>query len=199
MIVKRLALLLLLALLAPPAFAADVAISGLPAASSVAGADLVPIVQGGVTKKATFTQVLNNNVATATALAANPTDCTAPAFANAIAASGNLTCANVFIAQTLTDAATINWDMSSGNIGSVTIAATGRTLANPTNVVVGPVLIRIIQDSSGSRTITTWGSSYLFPGGVKPTLTTAANAVDIVSCWAYDSTHIYCGVAQNYS
>src|SRR3990172_7661946 len=34
----------------------------------------------------------NGNVATATALAGNPTDCAANQFANAIAASGNLTC-----------------------------------------------------------------------------------------------------------
>lgn len=36
-----------------------------------------------------------DNVATATALAANPTDCSANQFANAIAASGNLTCAGL--------------------------------------------------------------------------------------------------------
>jgi hypothetical protein len=36
-------------------FGADVPISGLPAASTVSGADIVPIVQSGTTKKATFT------------------------------------------------------------------------------------------------------------------------------------------------
>lgn len=36
---------------------------------------------------------LNSNVATADALAANPTDCAANQFATTIAASGNLTCA----------------------------------------------------------------------------------------------------------
>ena len=36
---------------------ADVKISALPAASSVAGVDTIPIVQGGVTKKATISQL----------------------------------------------------------------------------------------------------------------------------------------------
>ena len=36
---------------------------------------------------------VSGNAGTATALAANPTDCSANQFANAIAANGNLTCA----------------------------------------------------------------------------------------------------------
>ena len=40
---------------ASTSFAADVPISALPAASSVTGSDVVPIVQSGTTKKATFT------------------------------------------------------------------------------------------------------------------------------------------------
>ena len=43
----------------------------------------------------TITATLSGNATTATALAANPTDCAANQFANAIAASGNLTCAQV--------------------------------------------------------------------------------------------------------
>lgn len=41
----------------------------------------------------TITGSLNGNASTATALAANPSDCSATQFANAIAANGNLTCA----------------------------------------------------------------------------------------------------------
>lgn len=43
----------------------------------------------------TFIGALNGNASTATALAANPTDCGVGEFANAIDASGNLTCATV--------------------------------------------------------------------------------------------------------
>lgn len=43
----------------------------------------------------TFIGALTGNASTATALAANPSDCAADTYANAIAASGNLTCAAV--------------------------------------------------------------------------------------------------------
>lgn len=47
----------LLVLLSLPAFSADVAISGLPAADALGGTETTPVVQGGVTKKATAAQV----------------------------------------------------------------------------------------------------------------------------------------------
>lgn len=47
----------------------------------------------------TLNQSTTGNAATATALAANPTDCAANQYANTIAASGNLTCAQVTYAQ----------------------------------------------------------------------------------------------------
>lgn len=43
----------------------------------------------------TITATLSGNASTATALASNPTDCSAGQYANAIAASGNLTCGQV--------------------------------------------------------------------------------------------------------
>jgi hypothetical protein len=56
--------------------------------------------------------------------------------------------------------------------------ATGRALASPTKVKVGQTgVIQIIEDATGSRTITTYGSTWKFAGGTHPTLTMAANAV----------------------
>ena len=73
-------------------------------------------------------------------------------------------------------------DFSTGIDFSWTIGAAGRTLNNPTNAKPGQKgVIYLIQDATGGRTITTWGNTYKFPGGTKPTLSTAANAVDIVS------------------
>lgn len=51
------------------------------------------------TTTGTFSGNLTGNASTATALAANPTDCSAGQYANAIAASGNLTCATVAYAD----------------------------------------------------------------------------------------------------
>lgn len=54
--------------------------------------------------------------------------------------------------------------------------------------------LKLIQDSSGSRTVT-WPSSVKWKGGTGPTLTSTASAVDIVAFY-YDGTYYY-GTANN--
>lgn len=55
-----------------------------------------------------FVGALTGNASTATALASNPTDCSSDQYANAIAASGNLTCSAVTDAQLSTSDITTN-------------------------------------------------------------------------------------------
>jgi hypothetical protein len=89
----------------------------------------------------------------------------------------------------LTDGATITPDFAVANNFSVTLGG-NRTLANPTNVVVGQSgVIKITQDGTGSRTLA-FGSSWDWQGGVAPTLTTTANAVDILVYYVDGSTNI---------
>ena len=58
-----------------------------------------------------------------------------------------------FDATTLTDAASISWDASANQVTSVTLTD-NRTLAAPTNLVDGGVYtIMVIQDATGSRTL----------------------------------------------
>jgi hypothetical protein len=88
----------------------------------------------------------------------------------------------------LTDAATVTPDFSTGFNFTWTLGAAGRTLATPTNIKVGQTgVIQLIQDATGSRTITTWGTAWKFSGGTKPTLTTTANAVDILTYACYST------------
>lgn len=94
---------------------------------------------------------------------------------------------------TLSDQATVTPDFGLATNFTWTLGATGRTLANPTNVRVGQRgRVYLIEDSTGSRTITTWGTSYKFSGSTKPTLTTAANAIDFFDYVVRDATHIDC-------
>jgi hypothetical protein len=89
----------------------------------------------------------------------------------------------------LTDGATITADFDAANNFSVTLGG-NRTLGNPTNVVVGQSgIIKITQDATGSRTLA-YGSSWDFSGGVAPTLTITANAVDILAYYVDGSTNI---------
>ena len=89
----------------------------------------------------------------------------------------------------LTDGATITPDFSLGNNYSVTLGG-NRTLANPTNLVAGQSgVIVITQDATGSRTLA-YGSYFKFPTGTAPTLTTAANSVDVLAYYVESSTRI---------
>lgn len=64
--------------------------------------------------------------------------------------------------QTLTDAANISWDMDLGDDAKVTLGG-NRTLSAPTNEVVGQFgYLDVIQDATGSRTLT-WNAAYKFP------------------------------------
>lgn len=99
---------------------------------------------------------------------------------------------------TLTDAASITWDMDTGFDYVVTLAG-NRTLANPTNTKVGQRgEIRVVQDGTGSRTLS-FGTSYEFAGGSAPTLTTTASADDILYYRVLSSTRILVSSALDWS
>ena len=80
--------------------------------------------------------------------------------------------------STLTDQATVTWDASTEDVCKVTLAG-NRTLAAPTNGTTGQFIsILVIQDGTGSRTIT-WNAVYEFASDTAPTLTTTANLGDV--------------------
>lgn len=87
--------------------------------------------------------------------------------------------------STLTDGATISLDATLSNSFRVTLGG-NRTLSNPTGLIDGQMfLIRVIQDATGTRTLTL-GSKYRVPSGVF-VLSTAASSKDLMAC-QYDST-----------
>jgi len=89
----------------------------------------------------------------------------------------------------LTDGATITPDFAVANNFSVTLGG-NRTLANPNNLVAGQSgAIKITQDATGGRTLA-FGSYWDFAGGTAPTLTTTANAVDILAYYVDSTTNI---------
>ena len=84
-------------------------------------------------------------------------------------------------------------DMSAGIDFVWVLAGAAQTLANPNAPKPGQKgIFYLTQDGTGGRTITTWGSQYKFPGGTKPTLSTAANAVDVISYAVKSATEIHC-------
>ena len=71
------------------------------------------------------------------------------------------------------------------------------TLDNPSNAYNGlSGFIEVIQDGTGSRTITTYGSTWKFSGGVKPVLSTAASAKDVLPFFCDSSIFCMVGAIQ---
>lgn len=89
---------------------------------------------------------------------------------------------------TLTDGATVNWNISDGTVATLTLGG-NRTMAAPTNLSVRTFILVLIQDGTGSRTVT-WNSVFKWPGGVAPVLSTAAGAKDVISMFC-DGTNLY--------
>ena len=79
---------------------------------------------------------------------------------------------------TLTDQATITWDASTQDVAKVTLAG-NRTLGAASNATTGQFIsLLVIQDGTGSRTLT-WNAAYEFASDTAPTLTTTANLGDV--------------------
>jgi len=98
---------------------------------------------------------------------------------------------------TLTDAASIAVDFALGNNFLVTIGG-NRTLAAPTNAVAGQTgQIYVIQDGTGSRTLS-YNSVYQFVSGAAPTLSTGAADVDILLYSTRSATTIDAALLKNF-
>lgn len=97
----------------------------------------------------------------------------------------------------LTDGATVTPNVNTDGRGWQLTLGGNRTFANPSNLAAGTYVLIVKQDGTGNRTIT-WGAAYKWPGGVAPTLSTGANAVDIIT-FVSDGTDLYGAEQLNFS
>jgi len=93
---------------------------------------------------------------------------------------------------------TITLNLANANNFSLTLNANAtNTLANPSNLEPGQSgVIYVSQDATGSRTLA-YGTSWDFPGGTAPTLTTTANAVDAIVYTVRSATSITAQLISN--
>jgi len=81
---------------------------------------------------------------------------------------------------------TVNFDFGSANNFSFTLTG-NYTVANPINFVVGQSgFISLLQDGTGSRTVS-FGPFWDFANSTAPTLTTTANGVDVLAYYVRTS------------
>ena len=79
---------------------------------------------------------------------------------------------------TLTDEATVSWNAATEDVAKVTLGG-NRTLGSASSGTTGQFIsLLIIQDGTGSRTLT-WNAAYEFASDTAPTLTTTANLGDV--------------------
>lgn len=101
-----------------------------------------------------------------------------------------------FIALSETGA-TFVIDFATGFDFAMWPSVSGRTVVNPVNGKQGQKGLFIFNNNGAISTIN-WGTSYKFPGGVKPTLTVAAGAIDVVSYTVWDDNIVLCTFAADF-
>ena len=89
----------------------------------------------------------------------------------------------------LTDAATIAWDTSKGQVATFTFVSTNRTMGAPTNLSNGAFYALAVIQNGGSNTLS-WNSVFKWANGTAPTLSTAAGAKDYF-VFRSDGTNLY--------
>jgi len=151
-------------------------------ANGFAGTVATSTTTPAITLTTSITGVLKGSSSALVAATAG-TDFVAPATAT------NFTAQQYFGTSTLTDGATISWAVGAAQVATVTIAG-NRTFGAPTGLVSGAFYaLNVIQDATGSRTIT-WNAVFKWTGGTAPTLSTAASAKDFF-VFRSDGTNLY--------
>lgn len=88
-------------------------------------------------------------------------------------------------------------DFTDGNKQTVTL--NNNTTLTLTSPGVGNYLLRVVQDGTGSRTVT-WAASsgsIKWPSATPPTLSTAASSEDIITCY-HNGTDFYCQASLDF-
>lgn len=90
---------------------------------------------------------------------------------------------------TLTDAATVAWDTTTGQVATFTFVSSNRTMGAPSSLVSGAFYALAVIQNAGSNTLT-WNSVFKWTSGTAPTLSTAASAKDYF-VFRSDGTNLY--------
>ena len=113
-------------------------------------------------------------------------------------ATATLTVNGSAVARTNTDTSnTGNVTLNFSTYQNFVLTFTGNvTLLNPTTEIVGQSgFITIIQDGTGSRTLAV-GGQYFGAGGNVPTISTAANSIDVIPYIVIAAGKVLLGAAQ---
>lgn len=142
----------------------------------------------------TLNQSTTGNAATATALAANPTDCSAGQYANAIAANGNLTCSQVAYSEISGTPASPVTGLTADRI---VIAASATTLKDSANLVTDTAANTnpLVKFTSKQADSTPFGLK-LYPGQTANAFTIWNSSDAVLLSFAADGTPSFPGAGS---
>ena len=149
-----------------------------------ADANLIPVSSADAryVPTATSSTITSNKVFSGTVITSGTATFTSVAtFSAAISAASSATFAGAVGTPivSLSAATSLALNLSTGNDFAVTLTGDS-TLLNPSNAKIGQSgTIRLIQDGTGNHTFS-FGDAYNFAGGTAPTLSTGADAVDLL-------------------
>lgn len=90
----------------------------------------------------------------------------------------------------------ITLDLANGTVQKITLTGTC-TITFPSNTAGKSLLLMLLQDGTGSRTVT-WDTDVVWPSSIAPTITSTANKLDIFS-FVCDGTNWFGATGgQNY-
>lgn len=113
------------------------------------------------------------------------------------AVSTSFTAQQNFAIATLTDGATINWNLATQQVAKVILAG-NRTLANPTNIVAGGTYqVYVYQDSTGARTLS-YGAAWDWGLAGVPILSTGAGVCDIITASSPDGVTLMAVITKGF-
>ena len=90
--------------------------------------------------------------------------------------------------QILVFSSNITWNLKLGAGATLTLTSNTNITA-PSNLYVGSFILILIQDGTGSHTVT-WDPIFKWPAGIVPVLSTSANATDVCSFYS-DGIKVY--------
>ena len=101
-------------------------------------------------------------------------------------------------AQSATGDGTTTIDWGTGNMFNFQFGAFNETFTFTAPTKPGTFILKLVQDSVGSRTAT-WPASVKWPSGTAPTLTTTATTGTDIITFYYDGTNYFAVDALNFS
>lgn len=149
--------------------------------SNTNGSFVTNLTVDGTITATTFSGALSGNATTASALAANPTDCATDTYTIAIAASGNLTCATITDAALSSNVTRLGSSIQNTEVDDDLTISTSGSVADGALSANVSLLGASIQDAEVDDNLTISASGSVSDGALSASVTKLGGAIDLAT------------------